>query len=69
MVENPFAPGRYFVTPSVARKGTTHDFLDRQDRMVSVVVVGTFNTGARVQMEHEVDVERVSTAIGKEAQQ
>jgi ABC-type polysaccharide/polyol phosphate transport system ATPase subunit len=56
--ENPFAPGRYYAIPTIAHRGTVNNFIDRRERMASVVVTGTFITGAQVRLPHDVSVER-----------
>jgi ABC-type polysaccharide/polyol phosphate transport system ATPase subunit len=53
------APGRYFVTPSVSRRGSGHDVLDRFPGMISFIVTGTRDTGGMVQLEHDFSFERV----------
>jgi ABC-2 type transport system ATP-binding protein len=65
--ENPFAPGRYYAIPTIARRGTVNDFIDRRERMASVVVTGTFSTGAQVRLPHDVSVERQRAEAATEA--
>jgi ABC-type polysaccharide/polyol phosphate transport system ATPase subunit len=54
--ENVFTAGRYFFTPAVARQGGM--WIDRRERMVSVVVTGTRASDALVDLPYEVAVER-----------
>jgi hypothetical protein len=56
---NVLAPGRYFVTPHIARRGSGHDLLDRYPRMISFLVTGTRETGGMVELEHDLSFERV----------
>ncbi len=56
--ENVFTPGRYFVTPAVARQAGM--WIDRRERMVSVVVTGTKASDAVVDLPYEVLLERGS---------
>jgi ABC-type polysaccharide/polyol phosphate transport system ATPase subunit len=62
--ENVLAPDRYHVTPSVARHGGA--WIDRRERMLSVVVTGTRSTDALLDLPYELVLERgaarVSTA-------
>jgi energy-coupling factor transporter ATP-binding protein EcfA2 len=53
------APGRYFVTPSVTRRGSGHDVLDRFPGMISFLVTGTRETGGIVELEHDFSFERI----------
>lgn len=60
--DNPFASGRYFATPTICRSGTVNDFIDRRDRAASVIVRGGLATGAQVQLDHNIVVERDAAA-------
>jgi ABC-type polysaccharide/polyol phosphate transport system ATPase subunit len=53
------APGRYTVTPSVARRGSGSDALDLRDDMASIIVHGTFNSGGFVDLPHQVEIMRL----------
>ncbi len=54
--ENVLAPDRYHVTPAVARHGGA--WIDRRERMVSIVVTGTRSTDALLELPYEVVIER-----------
>ena len=54
--ENLLAPDRYYVTPAVARHGG--EWIDRRERMVSVVVTGTRSTDALLELPYRVSIER-----------
>jgi ABC-type polysaccharide/polyol phosphate transport system ATPase subunit len=56
--ENTLAPGRYYVTPSVARRGGGEDVHVRVLRMASVVVTGTRDSGGVVNIPHDIRIER-----------
>jgi ABC-type polysaccharide/polyol phosphate transport system ATPase subunit len=51
-----FAPGRYHVTPAVAGHGGA--WIDRRERMLSVMVAGTSSTDALVDLPYELAIER-----------
>jgi hypothetical protein len=53
-----FAPDRYHVTPAVARHGGL--WVDRRERMISMVVTGTRATDALLDLPYEVSIERNS---------
>ncbi len=55
---NLFAPGRYDATPAVAKRGTGIAWLDRRERLVSVVVTGAHTTDALVALPYEITLER-----------
>jgi len=61
--ENVLAPDRYYVTPAVARHGGA--WIDRRERMVSIVVTGTHSTDALLDLPYEVDIERGSPRAAK----
>ena len=50
------APGRYSVTPSIARRGSGADSLDTRDDMASLLVHGTFTSGGYVDPPHQVEI-------------
>ena len=54
--ENVLAPDRYHVTPAVARHGGT--WLDRRERMISIVVTGTRDSDALLELPYELVIER-----------
>ena len=53
--DNLLAPGRYEVTPAVARGGA---WIDRRERLASVVVTSTHSTDAVVDLPYDVSLER-----------
>jgi ABC-2 type transport system ATP-binding protein len=59
---NVFSPGRYDATPAVALRGSGTSWLDRRERLCSIVVTGTQATDAIVQLPYEIDVERSPAA-------
>ena len=62
--ENVLAPDRYHVTPAVARHGGA--WIDRRERMISIVVTGTRSTDALLDLPYDVAIERASSAPAKE---
>ncbi len=54
--ENVLAPGRYHVTPAVARQGGA--WVDRRERMASVMVTGAHGADAALALPYEVAIER-----------
>ena len=58
---NVFAPGRYDATPGVTLRGAGTAWLDRRERLCSVVVTGTQATDAIVQLPFEIAVDRLAT--------
>lgn len=54
--ENVLAPDRYHVTPAVARHGGA--WIDRRERMFSIVVTGTRNSDALLELPYELVIER-----------
>jgi ABC-2 type transport system ATP-binding protein len=56
--QNVLAPDRYHVTPAVARHGGA--WIDRRERMISIVVTGTHGTDALLDLPYEVVIERGS---------
>ncbi len=61
--ENVLAPDRYHVTPAVARHGGA--WIDRRERMISIVVTGTHSTDALLDLPYEVVIERGSPQPAK----
>ncbi len=62
--DNVAAPGRYYATPAVARRGLGIAWLDRRERMTSVIVTGTRSTDAAVEIPVEVELQRSGSAAG-----
>ena len=58
--ENSFAPGRLFASPWVTPGVAGGDLLDRRPQMTSAVVTGTKNTGALVNLDHDIALETPS---------
>jgi ABC-type polysaccharide/polyol phosphate transport system ATPase subunit len=56
--DNVFAPDRYFATPAVARGGGMIAWIDRRERFASVVVTGTRDTDAVVDIPCQIEIER-----------
>jgi ABC-type polysaccharide/polyol phosphate transport system ATPase subunit len=52
------APGRYSVTPSVARRGSGADALSRLVDVASIIVHGTFVSGGYVDLPHQIEIVR-----------
>ena len=59
---NVLAPGRYFITPQIARRGSGLDLVDRYPRMISFLVTGTRESGGIVELEHDLHFERTGSA-------
>ena len=56
--DNVFAPDRYFATPAVARGGGMIAWIDRREQFASVVVTGTRDTDAVVDIPFQIDIDR-----------
>ncbi len=56
--DNVLSAGRYHVTPAVAHLGQGVAWLDRRERMLSVVVTSTQPTDAVVDLPYDVDLDR-----------
>jgi energy-coupling factor transporter ATP-binding protein EcfA2 len=56
--ENVFRPDRYHASPAIAHAGTGLSWLDRRERMVGLVVTGTSQTGALVDLPCRVSLDR-----------
>ncbi|MEJ7893757.1 MAG: Wzt carbohydrate-binding domain-containing protein, partial [Solirubrobacteraceae bacterium] len=63
---NVFAPGRYFVSPAVAKRGTGLELADHRIRLKSFVSTGTLVSGGLVDLDHDMRVERGAAAVGSE---
>jgi ABC-type polysaccharide/polyol phosphate transport system ATPase subunit len=61
--QNVLAPDRYHITPAIARHGGA--WIDRRERMISVVVTGTRTTDALLDLPYELMIERGSATAGK----
>ena len=55
---NVFTPGRYFVSPAVAKRGTGLELADHRIRWKSFVSTGALVTGGLVDLDHDMTVER-----------
>jgi hypothetical protein len=53
-----FGPGRYRVSPSVARQGSGADTLDLREDMASVILHSTRDGGGTVDPPHRFEIER-----------
>lgn len=56
--DNWLTPGRYFLTPSIARHGLGSDMLDVRDDIASLVVHSGPWSGGVVQLPHEFEIEQ-----------
>jgi hypothetical protein len=56
------APGRYHITPHLARRGSGLDMVDRYPQMISFLVIGTRDSGGIVELDHDLYFERSSSA-------
>jgi ABC-type polysaccharide/polyol phosphate transport system ATPase subunit len=56
--DNVFSPDRYFATPAVARGGAMIAWIDRRERHSSVVVTGTRDTDAVVDIPFQIAIDR-----------
>jgi ABC-type polysaccharide/polyol phosphate transport system ATPase subunit len=59
---NVLAPGRYFITPYIARRGSGLDIVDRYPRMISFLVIGTRDSGGIVELDHDLSFERTGSS-------
>jgi ABC-type polysaccharide/polyol phosphate transport system ATPase subunit len=57
--DNLLVPGRYHVTPAIARQGGGIAWIDRRERMASVLVSGQTRTDAVVDLPYDVTLDRV----------
>jgi ABC-type polysaccharide/polyol phosphate transport system ATPase subunit len=57
-MENWLAPGKYDLTPTVARQGGGADVLDLREDIASLMVHGTKASGGVVEIPHTVELER-----------
>jgi ABC-type polysaccharide/polyol phosphate transport system ATPase subunit len=56
-VPNVLAPGRYHVSPHVARRGSGLELADRRPRVFNFVVTGTRASGGLLELEHDLHIE------------
>jgi hypothetical protein len=56
--DNLFAPDRYFATPAVASRSGGIAWIDRRERFASVVVTGTRDTDALVDIPFQITLDR-----------
>jgi hypothetical protein len=64
--ENLLVPGRYDATPAVARQGSGIAWIDRRERLVSVLVSGPARTDAVVDLPYEVHVRPAAGSPARE---
>ena len=57
-LENWLSPGRYDLTPTVARAGSGADALDLREDLASVMIHGTKQSGGVVEIPHTLELER-----------
>jgi hypothetical protein len=57
-MENWLAPGRYDLTPTVARQGGGADVLDLREDLADLIVHGTRHSGGVVEIPHTLELER-----------
>jgi Wzt C-terminal domain len=57
-MENWLAPGRYDLTPTVARRGGGADVLDLREDLASIMVHGTRHSGGVVEIPHTLELDR-----------
>jgi ABC-type polysaccharide/polyol phosphate transport system ATPase subunit len=62
--ENLLAPGRYFATVQVARRGGGQIVLDRREQAATFVSTGSRSAGGVVELPHDVEVRRPAGGIG-----
>jgi ABC-type polysaccharide/polyol phosphate transport system ATPase subunit len=60
--ENLLVPGRYSATPAVARQGAGIAWIDRRERMLSLLVSGHARTDAVVDLPYDVSITAASPA-------
>jgi ABC-type polysaccharide/polyol phosphate transport system ATPase subunit len=56
--DNRLVPGRHHASPAVARQGSGIAWIDRRERMASLLVSGTSRTDAVVDLPYEVEIQR-----------
>ncbi len=60
---NQLTPGRYFVTPTVSRRGSGQEICDRYPGMTTFLVTGTRETGGIVDLEHDLTFDLVEEGV------
>jgi ABC-type polysaccharide/polyol phosphate transport system ATPase subunit len=65
--ENLLVPGRYHATPAVARQGAGIAWIDRRERMLSLLVSGLARTDAVVDLPYKVHVRRSAPSPAPES--
>jgi hypothetical protein len=60
---NVFAAGRLFATPAVAQSGSGFKWLDRRERLASVVVSSTRETDAVTDLDYDFALERAQARV------
>jgi ABC-type polysaccharide/polyol phosphate transport system ATPase subunit len=61
--DNLLVPARYHATPAVARQGGGIAWIDRRERLLSLLVTGQSRTDAVVDLPYEVRIERAAEEI------
>jgi ABC-type polysaccharide/polyol phosphate transport system ATPase subunit len=61
--QNLLTPGRYHATPAVAKQGGGINWVDRRERMLSLLVNGHTRTDAVVDLPYEIEVEGAEVAL------
>ena len=54
--DNVFSGGRYFATPAVARRGQGIAWIDRREKLVTMLVTSTRSTDAAVDIPYDIDL-------------
>jgi Wzt C-terminal domain len=65
---NVLGPGRYDLSVLLAHRGSGTDIIDRWERQISVVVVGTSTAGGLVDLPHETRLERIGRLAATRAE-
>ncbi len=61
--DNHLAPGKYFATVNVARRGAGLDLIHRRRRITDLTVFGSTAEGGLVDLPHEIRIERSSARL------
>ena len=56
--ENYLAPDRYAMTTGVSRAGTGADMLDHREDVATLLIHGTYASGALTELPYELEIER-----------
>jgi ABC-type polysaccharide/polyol phosphate transport system ATPase subunit len=62
---NVLAPGRYYVMPTIARRGGELQLADRWHNALSFVVTGTYASGGIVELEHDIWFTRYDREVSR----